>query len=294
MTKNEILIWSDGSSRGNPGPGGWGVVIVSPKKEVVELGGGEEHTTNNRMELMGAISALSYVEKNISSNLNHIGLEQLDAVQGASEKRPSPSPVLDSGHFQNLKLGRDEGASERNNEEVRQMLKSYHILIHTDSIYVINGITKWVHNWRRNNWLTSEKEEVLNRDLWEKLFSLTAGKKIEWKYVAGHSGTPGNERCDEIATAYADGNNPSLYKGMLANYSVPLFDLSKVSSADKKSKSRSKAKAYSYLSMIDGTIMKHESWEECEKRVKGRGGSKFKKALNAEEEEEILREWTEK
>ena len=291
MTKNEILIWSDGSSRGNPGPGGWGVIIVSPEKEVVELGGGEEHTTNNRMELTGAISALSYVEKNISSNLNHIGLEQLDAVQGASEKRPSPSPVLDSGHFQNLKLGRDEGASERNNEEVRQMLKSYHILIHTDSIYVINGITKWVHNWRRNNWLTSEKEEVLNRDLWEKLFSLTAGKKIEWKYVAGHSGTPGNERCDEIATAYADGNNPSLYKGMLANYSVPLFDLSKVSSADKKSKSRSKAKAYSYLSMIDGAIMKHKSWKECEKRVKGKSGAKFKKALSAEDEEEILKEW---
>ena len=267
------------------------MVIVSPKKEVVELGGGEEHTTNNRMELMGAISALSYVEKNISSNLNHIGLEQLDAVQGASEKRPSPSPVLSFGSVQNLKLGRDEGASERNNEEMRQMLKSYHILIHTDSIYVINGITKWVHNWRRNNWLTSEKEEVLNRDLWEKLFSLTVGKKIKWKYVAGHSGTPGNERCDDIATAYADGNNPSLYKGMLANYSVPLFDLSKVSSADKKSKSRSKAKAYSYLSMIDGAIMKHKSWEECEKRVKGKSGAKFKKALSAEDEEEILKEW---
>ena len=277
--KNEILIWSDGSSRGNPGPGGWGVVIVSPEKEVVELGGGEEHTTNNKMELAGAISALSYVEKNISSNLNHIGLEQLDAVQGASEKRPSHTSQY------------GEGASERNNEEMRQILKSYHILIHTDSSYVINGITKWVHNWRRNNWLTSEKEEVLNRDLWEKLFSLTQDKKIEWKYVAGHSGTPGNERCDDIATAYADGNNPSLYKGMLANYSVPLFDLSKVSSADKKSKSRSKAKAYSYLSMIDGIIMKHKSWEECEKRVKSKSGAKFKKALSAEDEEEILKEW---
>ena len=234
--KDEILIWSDGSSRGNPGPGGWGVIIVSPEKEVVELGGGEEHTTNNRMELLGAISALSYVDKN----------------------------VLPSAGY---------------------------MRIHTDSSYVINGITKWVHGWRRNNWLTSEKKEVLNRDLWEKLFSLTVGKKIKWKYVAGHSGTPGNERCDDIATAYADGNNPSLYKGMLANYSVPLFDLSKVSSADKKSKSRSKAKAYSYLSMIDGAIMKHKSWEECEKRVKGKSGAKFKKALSAEDEEEILKEW---
>lgn len=237
--KNETLIWSDGSSRGNPGPGGWGVVIVSPKEEVVELGGGEEHTTNNRMELTGAISALYFILKNYPN--------------------------------------------------------SNKVIIHTDSSYVINGITKWVHSWRKNNWLTSQKEEVLNRDLWEKLFSLIVGKKIEWKYVAGHSGTPGNERCDEIATAYADGNNPSLYKGHLSNYSVPLFDLSKVSSAgkNKTSKSRSKAKAYSYLSMIDGTIMKHKSWEECEKRVKGKSGAKFKKALSEEEEEEIKKEWSE-
>ena len=235
---NEIFIWSDGASRGNPGPGGWGVVIVSPEKDAVELGGEDKHTTNNRMELTGAISALAYVSKNIPLNENKI-------------------------------------------------------IIHTDSSYVINGITKWVHGWRKNNWMTSQKEEVLNRDLWEKLFSLTAGKKIEWKYVAGHSGTPGNERCDEIATSFADGNNPSLYKGHLSNYSVPLFDLSKVSSAgkNKNDKSRSKAKAYSYLSMIDGAIMKHKSWEECEKRVKGKSGAKFKKALSAEEEEEIEKEW---
>ena len=234
--KDEILIWSDGASRGNPGQGGWGVIIVSPEKEVIELGGGEKYTTNNKMELMGAISALDHISKNNFTT---------------AEK----------------------------------------ILIHTDSKYVISGITKWVHGWRRNNWQTSQKEEVLNRDLWEKLFSLTAGKKIEWKYVAGHSGTPGNERCDEIATNFADGNNPPLYKGALSNYSVPIFDLSKVSPADKKTKSRSKAKAYSYLSMIDGAIMKHKTWEECEKRVKGKSGAKFKKALNAEEEEQIEKEW---
>lgn len=236
--KNEILIWSDGASRGNPGPGGWGVVIVSLEKEVVELGGREKHTTNNRMELMGAISALDYISKNNFAT---------------AEK----------------------------------------ILIHTDSSYVINGITKWVHGWRKNNWMTSQKKEVSNRDLWEELFSLTAGKKIEWKYVAGHSGTPGNERCDEIATSFADGNNPSLYKGYLSNYSVPIFDLSKVSSVgkNKSGKSRSKAKAYSYLSMIDGAIMKHKSWEECEKRVKGKSGAKFKKALSEKEEEDIINEW---
>lgn len=236
--RQEILIWSDGASRGNPGPGGWGVVIVSPDGEVVELGGREEYTTNNKMELTGAISALSFISKNNFAT---------------AEK----------------------------------------ILIHTDSSYVINGITKWVHNWRKNNWLTSQKEEVLNRDLWEKLWSLSAGKKIEWKYVAGHSGTPGNERCDEIATSFADKNTPSLYKGTLSNYSVSLFDLSNVSSIgkNKAGKSRSKAKAYSYLSMIGGTIIKHESWEECEKRVKGKSGAKFKKALSAEEEKRIEKEW---
>lgn len=238
IMKDEILIWSDGASRGNPGQGGWGVVIVSQEKEVVELGGREEHTTNNRMELTGAISALSFVSKNNFAT---------------AEK----------------------------------------ILIHTDSSYVINGITKWVHGWRKNNWLTSQKEEVSNRDLWEKLFSLTIEKRIEWKYVAGHSGTPGNERCDEIATSYADKNIPSLYMGALSNYSVPIFDLSKVSSAvkNKTGKSRSKAKAYSYLSMIDEVIMKHKAWEECEKRVKGKSGAKFKKSLSAEEEKGILKSW---
>lgn len=236
--KNETFIWTDGSSRGNPGPGGWGVVIVSPEKEVVELGDGEKHTTNNRMELISAVSALSYISKNNSAALGRV-------------------------------------------------------LIHTDSSYVINGITKWIHNWRRNNWLTSEKKGVLNRDLWEELFSLTVGKKIEWKYVAGHSGTTGNERCDNIATSFANGDNPRLYKGALSNYPVSLFDLSRVSTVgkNKTSKSRSKAKAYSYLSMFNGTIMKHKTWEECEKRVKGKSGAKFKKALNAEEEEEILKEW---
>lgn len=234
--KNEIFIWSDGSSRGNPGPGGWGAIIVSPEKEVVELGGGEEHTTNNRMELSGAISALSYVSENYSAFTGHI-------------------------------------------------------FIYTDSSYVINGITRWVHGWRKNNWMTSQKEEVLNRDLWGKLFYLAQGKKIEWRYVAGHSGTPGNERCDEIATAFAEGNNPPLYKGPLLNYSVPLFDLSDVSSANKKNKSRSKAKAYSYLSMIDGEIMKHKTWKECEKRVKGKSRAKFKKALSSEDEKNILKEW---
>ena len=121
--KDEILIWSDGASRGNPGQGGWGVIIVSPEKEVIELGGGEKYTTNNKMELMGAISALDHISKNNFTT---------------AEK----------------------------------------ILIHTDSKYVISGITKWVHGWRRNNWQTSQKEEVLNRDLWEKLFSLTAGKRL--------------------------------------------------------------------------------------------------------------------
>ena len=62
--KDEILIWSDGASRGNPGQGGWGVIIVSPEKEVIELGGGEKYTTNNKMELMGAISALDHISKN--------------------------------------------------------------------------------------------------------------------------------------------------------------------------------------------------------------------------------------
>jgi ribonuclease HI len=168
----DVIIFSDGSSRGNPGPGGWGA-IVSIDGKVIELGGGSKHTTNNKMELSGAINALKEVD---------------------SKKD---------------------------------------ILLNTDSSYVINGMTKWIFGWQKNGWRNSMKEEVANRELWEELIEVSNGKKIKWNYVAGHSDIPGNERCDEIATSFADGVKVDLYDGKLSGYSI---DLTKIKGGEKKTK----------------------------------------------------------
>src|SRR3989338_353790 len=154
-SKSEVIIFTDGSSKGNPGPGGWAAIIKSSK--VTEIGGRVEHTTNNRMELTAAIEALSFFK--------------------------SYPPKADQHWF-----GK----------------------IFSDSKYLIDGITKWIFGWQRNGWRTKDRKDVLNRDLWEILYGLTEGKEIEWKYVAGHFGHPENERCDEIAQAFAEGRSPKL------------------------------------------------------------------------------------
>jgi ribonuclease HI len=235
-----ITLFTDGSSRGNPGPGGWGAIVVFGD-QVTELGAGERLTTNNRMELSAAIGALSRVDALMAENAGEVP----------------------------------------------------EITIYTDSRYVINGATKWIFGWKKNGWISSSKKEVLNRDLWEKLAALIAGKKIKWAYVAGHAGVIGNERCDEIATAFADEIKISVYNGPLAGYGRDILKIAADAGASQKksdSKSRSKAKAYSYLSLLDGKVMRHLTWEECEKRVKGTS-AKFKKATYPQEEKEILSGW---
>lgn len=237
-TESKVTIFTDGSSRGNPGPGGWGSVVVTKgvKSEVVELGGAEKHTTNNRMELTACLEGISHTPK--GSN----------------------------------------------------------ILVNTDSSYVINGITKWIHGWKKNNWRTKAKEDVLNKDLWVKLDTATTDRKVEWKYVGGHIGILGNERCDHIATDFADGNKSALYKGSLGNYDLSnILDVShnEISLAKKKtSSSKSNAKAYSYISMVDEIIETHKTWADCEKRVKGAKGAKYKKSLSSEDEAKIIEEWS--
>lgn len=154
------IIFTDGSSRGNPGPGGWGAVI-SDEKHVQEIGGRDAQTTNNRMELSAAIEALKL-------------------------KPTEPIVVL------------------------------------SDSEYVIKGITEWIHGWIKRGWKNSQKKAVLNQDLWEKLYDVTEGKDITWKYVRGHQGTPGNERCDIIATSFADNEKIDLFKGSVSEYTVSL------------------------------------------------------------------------
>jgi ribonuclease HI len=226
----DTIIFTDGSSRGNPGPGGWGA-IVAERNSVVELGGREDRTTNNRMELTACIEALRLAE----------------------------------------------GAR---------------ITLYSDSKYVIQGITEWVKGWEARGWQTIQKQDVLNRDLWERLIEATEGKTIKWTYVGGHVGISGNERCDVIATSFADRKDPDLYRGPESKYSFSIENIESNEHALQKKKTKGRTgKAYSYLSKVDGVIQKHPSWEECEKRVKGVKGAKFKKALTAGEEAEIIESW---
>jgi ribonuclease HI len=154
-----ITIYTDGSSRGNPGPGGWGAIVMDEAR-AVELGGSEAHTTNNRMELTGAIEALAFADT----------------------------------------------------------LMPEAIELHTDSEYVMKGMTEWVEGWQKRGWRTASKKPVLNQDLWQKLILAADGKEISWKYVAGHTGHDYNERCDEIATGMADGLAVTLYNGARSSY----------------------------------------------------------------------------
>lgn len=240
MGQTGVVVFCDGAAKGNPGPGGWGVVVATPDGEVVELGGQAAHTTNNKMELTAAIQALTHV-------------------------RDVAGPVD----------------------------------VYTDSTYVIKGIREWIHNWRRRGWTTMDGSPVSNRELWQELDDLAndRGRRlITWHYVRGHVGTPGNERVDAIADGLARGATVTLYAGPLAGYDLAIFDVPDDTSVPKRTSGTSArgskgAAAYSYLSLVDGRLMRHATWAECEARVKGRSGAKFKKAVSATDEAAILQAW---
>lgn len=111
-------------------------------------------------------------------------------------------------------------------EALKQAPEGSEVKIHTDSEYVVKGITVWIHGWRKNNWRTAAKKPVLNQELWQELGSATEGKTISWVVVPGHAGVLANERCDEIATAFADGIDPKLYSGPRSSYGVSLSHVS--------------------------------------------------------------------
>jgi ribonuclease HI len=237
---DRVLVFTDGAAKGNPGPGGWGAIVVTPDEMVAELGGGAPHTTNNKMELSGAIAAFEHI-----ADLS--------------------DPVA----------------------------------IYTDSTYLIQGITQWVWGWRKKGWRTAAGGDVLNRDLWERLLALTSArgpKGVDWRWVRGHVGTAGNERCDEIAVAFALQQPPVLYRGPLNGYTVDVRRVPEDTAlpkrdADAAGRNSAKPVAYSYVSVVDGLPMRHATWAECERRVKGRSGARFKKTTSAADESAILREW---
>jgi ribonuclease HI len=139
----DYFAFTDGACSGNPGPGGWGALLVAREGGTVlrtrELSGGERQTTNNRMELLAAIAAL----------------EALD--------RPSALTVV------------------------------------TDSVYLRDGVTRWIHGWKKNGWRTAAKKPVKNADLWQRLDAAAARHDVTWNWVKGHAGHPENERADALA-----------------------------------------------------------------------------------------------
>jgi ribonuclease HI len=232
------MIFTDGASSGNPGPGGWAYICVSPDQEVEERGGYTPHTTNNAMELTATLRALE--------SLAHL----------------SPSPPIE---------------------------------IYTDSTYVILGITQWIHAWKNRSWLTREGTPIANRELWEQLLMLTSSRSIQWKYVKGHAGIPGNERADQLAVAYSLRSPISVFRGKLKDYPIRILQIPSQTEIPPRQKLSSGRKAastpWSYLSVINGIPKRHSTWSECEARVKGQPGAKFKKAMSEEEEREILLSW---
>lgn len=245
--ENQITIYTDGASRGNPGPGGWAASIQHPNGKVAEIGGAEGHTTNNRMELTAILKALEYVKE-------HLG--KPDAVKTVE--------------------------------------------INTDSAYALNGATKWIYGWFKNNWQTADGQPVANQDLWEEIHQLTWYFKpkceLQFTKVSGHDGVLGNERADLIATAFADGDRILLYVGGGRDYERLLSESVGMRKPEKKSSAKKSREntgpGYSYLSQIGGLIEIHRTWKECEARVKGKSGARFKKAMTPEEEASIILEWT--
>ncbi len=138
-----VTIYTDGACRGNPGPGGWGALLVLGEKRL-ELCGGEQGTTNNRMELTAAIEGLGALKRQC-----------------------------------NVKLI-------------------------TDSQYVLKGVTEWMSGWKKRGWKTASKQPVKNVDLWQKLDQACQAHRVEWEWVKGHAGHPGNERADQLANRGID------------------------------------------------------------------------------------------
>lgn len=141
----ELFAYTDGACSGNPGPGGWGALLLAKDGDTVlksrELSGGEPETTNNRMELLAAINALNALE------------------------RPSTITVV------------------------------------TDSVYVKDGITKWIFGWKSRGWKTAAKKPVKNEELWKDLDAATQRHSVTWKWIKGHAGHAENEKADELARA---------------------------------------------------------------------------------------------
>jgi ribonuclease HI len=167
-------------------------------------------------------------------------------------------------------------------------------VIYTDSKYVVEGAKGWIFGWLKNGWKTKADTDVVNKELWQELLPLLGKVEIEWHKVPGHVGIIGNERADTIASDLAENKEVVFYDGPLSEYGLNIADTS-YDEVDAKKRSdarkRQSQKAYSYVSMVDGVVQTHTTWKECEGRVKGKKGVRFKKSLDAGNEKEIMRDF---
>ncbi len=231
----KLTIFTDGAAKGNPGPGGYGIV-VNDGVVITELGGHKSRTTNNEMELTAVVKAVTFA------------------------------------------LG-----------------KAITVAIYTDSKYVVEGATGWIFGWQQNGWQTKAKTDVINKELWQELVPLLKKVDIEWHKVPGHVGIIGNERADVLASTFAEKGKCELYVGSKSHYGHAIenttYDESKAKDRSDARK-RSAQKAYSYISAVDGIVKVHATWGECEARVKGKKGTRFKKSLDAGNEKQIIKEFS--
>lgn len=239
--KSDIVIYTDGASRGNPGPGGWGAIVFAGGY-AMEIAGGVKRATNNQMELEAVLQVLSD-----------------NATKGSKEN----------------------------------------IIVYSDSAYVVNGLNSWIYGWSKNGWITKQKSPVENKEIWMKLLELLKyyGNRLELKKISGHSGELYNERCDELAVDAALGKKQNLFKGKIADYDKYLEIIgttAKKQSASQRTKKKksSSEKAFSYVSMVGGKVHVDKSWLDCEKRVKGKKGAKYKKVFSKGEEIELVGEYS--
>lgn len=222
-------------------------------------------------------------------------------TDGAAKGNPGPGGYGAVLFFDEtvIEIGAAKELTTNNEMELRavvEVLKSFpkdqsQLEIYTDSKYVVEGATGWVFGWMRNGWKTKTGSDVLHKEIWQELVSLLQNVTVDWHKVPGHVGIIGNERADTIASDFGVGKKVDLYCGPKDGYG---YDIENVSYDEEKAQERSAArkrqsqKAYSYISKVDGVIKTHASWSECEARVKGKKGVRFKKAISAAEEKEII------
>ncbi len=231
-----IVAFTDGASRGNPGPGGWGFALIDTDNQVVyETAGFDTKTTNNAMELTAVVEALRHAhKKNIS-----------------------------------------------------------HMTLYTDSAYVAQGMTMWIFGWIKKGWKTQTGESIQNLELWKKCFALMQDVLCDVKRVSGHSGVSMNERVDELATMAADSKKKFSKDYSFSEYVTMIdtfMDMPTNIRPAKPSSATEKKVAYSYISLVDGKIMTHKTWDETKARVHGKA-AKYKKVFSADEERAVIDEF---